>query len=39
MVYTKQIEAVIREGGLIVGGLGIVGSAALGGFFSGTPVG
>ena len=42
VVYTKQIEAIIRESGLVVGGLGIVGGAALGGFFSGfskTPIG
>ena len=42
VVYTKQIESVIKESGLTVGGLGVVGGGALGGFFSGfsrTPVG
>lgn len=42
VVYTRQIESVIRESGLTVGGLGIGGGGALGGFFSGfskTPIG
>ena len=42
VVYTKQIESIIRESGLTVAGLGVVTGGALGGFFSGfskTPIG
>ena len=42
VVYTRQIESIIRESGLTVGGLGIGGGGVLGGFFSGfskTPIG
>ena len=42
VVYTKQIESIIRESGLIVGGLGVSGGGVLGGFFSSfskTPIG
>lgn len=42
VVYTKQIESVIRERGLTFGGLVIGGEGALGGFFSNyakTPIG
>ena len=42
VVHTRQVESVIRERGLTVGGLGIGAGAALGGFFAGyarTPVG
>ena len=41
VVYTRQIESIIRESGLTVGGLGI-GGGVLGGFFDGfarTPIG
>ena len=42
VVYTKQIESVIRERGLTFGGLAIPDGGVLGGFFSGyarTPIG
>ena len=42
IVYTKQIESIIRERGLMFGGLAFGGSGALGGFFSNyarTPIG
>ncbi len=42
IVYTKQIESVIRERGLMFGGLAFGGSGVLGGFFSNyarTPIG
>ena len=42
VTYTKQIESIIREGGLVVTGVGVGGGGALGGFFSGfskTPIG
>ncbi len=42
IVYTKQIESVIRESGLTFGGLALGGGAGLGGFFSNfarTPIG
>ena len=42
VVYTKQIESIIRDRGLMVGGLVVGGSGALGGFFSNyarTPIG
>ena len=42
IVYTKQIESVIRERGLMFGGLTFGGSGVLGGFFSNyarTPIG
>ena len=42
VVYTKQIESVIKEAGLTVGGAGFSSDGALGGFFSNyakTPVG
>ena len=42
VVYTKQIESIIRERGLIVGGLGIGGGVLGGGFFGSfakTPIG
>lgn len=42
VIYTKQVESIIREGGLLLGGGGFGGGAALGGFFgsySKTPIG
>ena len=42
IVYTKQIESIIRERGLMFGGLAFGGSGVLGGFFSNyarTPIG
>ena len=42
IVYTKQIESIIRERGLMFGGLTFGGSGVLGGFFSNyarTPIG
>jgi len=42
IVFTKQIESVIKESGLTFGGLGITGGGGLGGFvdeYSKTPVG
>lgn len=42
IMYTKQVESVVKESGLILGGAGFTGSAALGGFFenfSKTPIG
>ncbi|MEM7098432.1 MAG: CsgG/HfaB family protein [Pseudomonadota bacterium] len=42
VMYTKQIESVIKESGLTVGGIGFGGGGALGGFFSNyskTPIG
>ena len=42
VVYTRQLESVIRESGLLVGGGGLGGGVALGGFFgrySKTPIG
>ena len=42
IVYTKQIESIIRERGLTFGGLAFGGSGVLGGFFSNyarTPIG
>lgn len=42
VVFTRQIESVIKEGGLTFGGLGILGGAGLGGFMSNyqkTPIG
>ena len=42
VVYTKQIESVIKESGLTVGGAAFVGGGAMGGFFSNyakTPIG
>lgn len=42
IIYTKQVESVVKESGLILGGAGFAGSAALGGFFenfSKTPIG
>ena len=42
VVYTKQIESIIKESGLTVGGAGFSSGGALGGFFSNyakTPIG
>ena len=42
VVYTKQIESIIQERGLVVGGLAVGGGGGLGGFFSSyskTPIG
>jgi curli biogenesis system outer membrane secretion channel CsgG len=42
VVFTKQIESVIKEGGLTFGGLAVLGGGALGGFmsnYSKTPIG
>ena len=42
IIYTKQIESLIRDRGLTFGGLAITGGGALGGFlssFSKTPIG
>ena len=42
VVYTKQIESIIKESGLILGGGGFGGGVALGGFFgkyARTPIG
>ena len=42
VMYTKQIESIIKESGLTVGGVGFGSSGALGGFFSNyaqTPIG
>ena len=42
VVYTKQIESIIKESGLILGGGGFGGGVALGGFFgryAKTPIG
>ena len=42
VIYTKQIESIIRERGLTFAGLAVTGGAGLGGFFSGfakTPIG
>ncbi len=42
VLYTKQVESVIKESGLTFGGVGFSGAGALGGFFSNfskTPIG
>ncbi|MDJ0917981.1 MAG: CsgG/HfaB family protein [Woeseiaceae bacterium] len=42
VVYTKQIESLIKESGITFGGFGVTGGAALGGFlsnYSKTPIG
>jgi curli biogenesis system outer membrane secretion channel CsgG len=42
VVFTKQIESVIKEGGITFGGFGVGGGGALGGFmssYSKTPIG
>jgi len=42
VIYTKQMESIIRESGLTVGGAAFGGAGALGGFFSNyakTPIG
>ncbi len=42
VIYTKQIESIIKESGLTVGGAAFTGGGAMGGFFSNyakTPIG